>query len=215
MHVARGNPMRDMPTHRRLAAGVLVGAAVVGVGIGSALALTRTRTPTFRPQPLTAQATWRAGARRAPEFRLRDQMGRVVSLASERGRVLLLTFLDSRCRQECPIEGRLLAQTERALGAASRSELVVVSVDPWADTARSARAFATKSGWTKWRWLFGTQAELQRVWKSYGVGVLRTPKDITHSAVLYVIDRDGFERAAYLMPFAPRDLAANVRSLLA
>lgn len=206
--------MRDAVARRRLAVGVLVVAAVVGAGIGSALALTRAgKTPAS--QPLRAQATWRAGQRRAPDFRLRDQTGRVVSLAAERGRVVVLTFLDSRCRQECPIVGRLLAQTQRALGGATRSELVVVSVDPWADTARSARAFAAKSGWTHWRWLLGTEAQLRPVWKRYGVGVLRTPRDITHTAVLYVIDGSGYERAAYLVPFSPRDLAADVRSLLA
>src|SRR5438093_955729 len=86
------------------------------------------------PAPaLHAQATWPAGARRAPDFRLRDQAGRPMTLSSQRGRVVLLTFLDSHCTQECPIQGRLLAGVQRRLGARTRVALVVVTVDPWAD----------------------------------------------------------------------------------
>ncbi len=206
--------MREALARRRLAAGVLVAAAVIGVGIGSALALTRARsTPAL--QRLRAQATWRSGERRAPDFRLRDQTGHVASIDSERGRVIALTFLDSHCRQACPIEGRLLAQTERAVGAGTRFGVVVVSIDPWADTTRSARVFAAKSRWTHWQWLLGSEAQLRPVWNSYHIGVLKTPRDIAHSAVVYLIDGNGFERAAYLIPFSSRDLAADVRSLLA
>lgn len=203
--------MRDGTGRRWLVPAVLGVAVAVGFGIGSVLALTRGQASAV--QPLHAQATWRAGARRAPDFRLRDQTGNVVSLASERGRVVLLTFLDSHCRQECPIEGRLLARTQQALGRVTGSELLVVSVDPWADTARSARAFAAKSRWRNWRWLLGTQSQLRPVWRRYAVGVLKTPKDIVHTAVVYVIDGSGFMRGAYLVPFSPQDVAADMRSL--
>ncbi|HEX7525396.1 MAG TPA: hypothetical protein VF327_03765, partial [Gaiellaceae bacterium] len=58
---------------------------------------------------LHGQATWAPGARPAPQFALRDQRGRVVSLSALRGRTVVLTFLDSLCRQACPVEGKLLA----------------------------------------------------------------------------------------------------------
>lgn len=204
--------MLEALVRHRLAIGVLLAAAAAGTAIGAALALTRSRTPAVAP-PLRARVTWAAGERRAPDFRLRDQTGRVASLAAERGHAVLLTFLDSHCRQECPVEGHLLAVTQRALGAAGNSKLVVISVDPWADTSRSARAFAVRSHWNNWRWFFGSQAQLRPVWKRYGVGVLKTPRDIAHTAVVYAIDPRGFERALYLVPFSPRDVALEVRSL--
>src|SRR5205823_6529575 len=117
---------------------------------------------------LRAQASWPAGAKRAPDFRLRDQTGRQITLSSERGRVVLLTFLDSHCKQECPIEGRLLASVQRRLAARTRADLLVVTVDPWADTGRSARVFAAKSRWRgSWHWLLGTPAQLKPVWADY------------------------------------------------
>jgi len=190
--------------------------AAGGAGIGGALAVLRDRsTPVLAAAPaLHAQATWPSGAKRAPTFRLRDESGRQWTPSDDRGRPILLTFLDSHCTSECPVQGGLLADVQRRLGAHSRADLVVVSVDPWADTARSARAFAAEARWRgRWRWLLGTASELKPVWTAYTVAVRRTPTDINHTAVLYLIDQHGFQRAAYLVPFAPADVAADVRRL--
>lgn len=185
-------------------------AVVVGGSAGIALALTL-RTPATAPA-FNAQATWAAGAKPAPGFRLHDQTGRPLALSSLRGRTLLVTFLDSRCTRECPVEGRQLAAIARRMGRGV--DVVVVSVDPWADTAASARAFAAKAHWSfRWHWLLGTRAELRPVWASYAVGVKRTPSDIVHTIVLYVVDRNGWQRAAYLLPFDPPKVAADVRRI--
>ena len=200
----------------RILAALIAAATVAGVGIGAALALVRDRSaPVLAAAPaLHAQATWPAGDKRAPDFRLRDQAGRLVTLSSQRGHVVLLTFLDSRCQQECPIQGRLLATVQRRLGVGSRARVLVVTVDPWADTKRSARAFAAKSHWTgSWHWLLGTARQVKPVWADYDVGVLRMPTDVNHTAVLFLIDRSGFQRAAYLVPFSPADVVADVRGL--
>jgi len=199
----------------RVLVALIAAAAASGIGIGAALAFVHGRSaPALDAAPaLHAQATWPAGAKRAPDFRLRDQSGRLTTLSSERGRVILLTFLDSRCKQECPIEGRLLANVQRRLGRDTHADVLVVSVDPWADTGQSASAFAAKSHWRDWRWLLGAPAQLRPVWASYAVGVRRTPTDVNHTAVLYLIDPHGFQRAAYLVPFSPADVAADVRGL--
>ncbi len=201
-----------------LFAALLATAAAVGAGIGAALALAHGRSAhTLAAAPaLHAQATWPAGAKRAPDFRLRDQAGRLRTLSADRGRVVLLTFLDSHCTQECPIQGKLLAGVQRRLAAGTRAELLVVTVDPWADTGRSARAFAAESRWSAgWHWLLGTPAQLRPIWAEYAVAVRRTPSDVNHTAVLYLIDPTGFERAAYLVPFSPTDVATDVRRLAA
>lgn len=161
---------------------------------------------------LSAQAQWPAGARAAPEPRLRDQTGRIVSLRDQR-RVVLLTFLDSRCHSSCPVEGRMLASVARRLPPRLRPELVVVSVDPWGDTPASARRFVVKSGWKgPWHWVLGTPGALRPVWSAYEIGVRRTRTDIVHSLVLYVVVR-GDERAAYLFPIAPKAVAFDIRLL--
>ena len=187
----------------------------VGVGIALASSSGRTHRAAVTPAPrLSAQERWPAGARAAPEPRLPDQTGRLVTLRRER-RVVLLTFLDSRCRSSCPVEGRMLASVARRLPPRLRPELVVVSVDPWADSPASARHFVVKSGWSgRWHWLLGTPTTLRPVWSAYQIGVQRTKTDVVHSLVLYVVVR-GYERAAYLFPIAPKNVAGDIRLLAA
>jgi protein SCO1/2 len=197
-------------------------ALVVGAGGGAALrVLLGNGTAAARPvlPALHGQAVWPEGARRAPDFVLRDQSGTAVSLASLRGRPVLLTFLDSQCKSSCPIEGRQLGSILRRLPAAQRPALVVVSVDQAGDTPagiRHALANWRLNGPWPVHWLNArTHAQLASVWRSYGVRVVPTTNDIVHSLALYLIDRRGYERTAYLFPFLPgfvqRDLGRLAR----
>jgi cytochrome oxidase Cu insertion factor (SCO1/SenC/PrrC family) len=192
-------------------------AAVAGVAIGVALhsRLTGIASADAAAVPaLHGQATWSAGRRAAPAFALRDQRGRRVTLASLRGRTIALTFLDSLCKEACPLEGRMLASAIEQVRAPSRPRLLVVSVDPRGDTPRSiARAART------WRlppgtiWLLGTRTQLKRVWDAYQITVDAGSGDVIHSTAVYLLDKRGYERAGFLMPFAPGLVAADFRVL--
>ena len=148
-------------------------------------------------------------------MRLRDQNRRWVSLRGERGRPVLLTFLNSYCRQACPVEGKLLGELWRQRAARFDPVLLVVSVNPWQDTPRSVRRFmAEKVGWGgRWHWLLGTPRLLRRIWRDYGIDVQRGSADIGHGAALYVIDSRGFERRGYLVPFTPTTVLADLRAI--
>ena len=162
---------------------------------------------------LHGDAVWGAGARPAPPVRLRNQDGRMTTLAALRGRVLLVTFMDSHCTTECPVEGHQLAVVQRSFAPARRPEIVVVSVNP-ADTAQSARRFARRRGWGGgWQWLMGSAPELRRLWRAYGIEVDPTSHDIVHSAALYIVDPRGDERSGYVAPFLPKLVIADVRAL--
>ena len=193
-------------------------AATLGVAIGLGAALIRSsHAPAAQPelQPLAAQATWPAGAKRAPAFSLRDQTGRALSLNALRGHAVLLTFLDSVCKKECPIEGRALRDVQQNLRTTG-AVTVVVSVDPWADTRASAISFAHKSKWEgTWYWLLGSRARLAPVWRAYSIGVKRERGDIAHSVVLYLIDSRGYLRAGYLFPFSTSTVVHDVHSVTA
>jgi protein SCO1/2 len=162
---------------------------------------------------LYGQATWKEGAVHAPVFRLRDQHGRRVSLASFRGRPVVIAFMDSLCTAECPLEAAQLAAAIRPLPARARPRLVVVSVD-LADTPATVAAAARK--WhlpDGFEWLLGTRAELAPVWRAYGIEVKVTKGDILHSDAFYVVDRNGDERAGFLSPFVPGLLTRDLRTL--
>jgi protein SCO1 len=190
----------------RLAGGVLVVAAVLGIA-GGVLLRARDASPAA-PAALPdfhGQGTWRSGVRPAPDFALHDQNGALVSLHSLRGRPVLLTFLDSQCTTRCPIEGRQLGSVLRRLPAADRPTIVVVSVDRAGDTPEGIRHALAKwhlaGPWTI-HWLnASSRGRLAAVWRLYSVTVEPTSNDIVHSLALYLIDRRGDERTAYLFPF--------------
>ena len=202
---------------RRWYAVSVAAAAAVGIAIGVAfharLAGSAAAGPTAGPA-LHGQATWGAGRRAAPAFALRDQHGRVVTIASLHGRSIALTFLDSLCKESCPIEGRILASAIRQVGGAARPQLLVVSVDPGGDTPRSVARAARE-----WKlpadtiWLFGTHAQLKPVWDAYQITVDPVSGDIVHSTAVYLLDKRGYERAGFLMPFVPGLVADDFRVL--
>jgi protein SCO1 len=204
---------------RRWYAVSIAAAATVGIAIGVAFhsRLSGSAAADAIAVPaLHGQATWAAESRAAPRFALRDQRGRRVTLASLRGRSIALTFLDSLCKEACPIEGQMLASSIGQVGAAARPQLVVVSVDPGGDTPQTV-AHAMR----KWRlpagtiWLLGTHAQLKRVWDAYQITVDPVSGDIVHSTAVYLLDKRGYERAGFLMPFVPGLVADDLRLLAA
>jgi len=193
-------------SHRRAVPLLAAAAAAAGIVGGVAFELLQ-RTHAAAPAlpELNGQAVWAAGARPAPDFSLRDQNGALVSLHGLRGRTVLLAFLDSQCHSSCPIVGRQLGSVLRRLPAASRPALLVVSVDQKGDTPAGIRTALRKwrlAGAWPVHWVNApTHAQLARVWKRYGIVVQPTTNDIVHSLALYLIDRRGDERTAYLFPF--------------
>jgi cytochrome oxidase Cu insertion factor (SCO1/SenC/PrrC family) len=192
------------------AAVVLVAAGMIGAAAGAAghllLGASRSAAVVTARFGMEGQAAWAAGARVAPPIdTLRDQTGRPFSLASLRGHPVALAFFDSHCDQECPLEGRELAAAESALPAVERPILVAVSVNPLdtpASAAQAARAWRL-AGVAPWHWLMGSRAELAPVWREYHIYVgAGKGGDIPHTEALILIDRHGYERSAYLYPFA-------------
>lgn len=196
---------------------VLASAAAAGALIG--IAIHRQTAAPLRAQGLSGyrgQAIWPAGARPAPDFALPDQSGRRTELASLRGRPLILAFMDSRCHQQCPLEGRALAAALSRTPPALRPVLLVVSVDPWADTPHSARAAIRRwglAGMASWHWLLAPRARLARVWSAYRIEVRRARGDILHTDAIYLIDARGFERAGMVYPFLPTWIGDDLRAM--
>lgn len=194
---------------------VSIGAAA---GLGAALyhgTGTTAASPAVPPRPLEAQVRWAAGEKPAPRFALQDERDRRLSLQALRGRVVLLTFLDSVCKRACPLEGRTLADVEAKIGS-SGATVAVVSVDPWSETRGTVHRFARRMHWVgRWHWFLGSVAALRPVWRAYGVGVRRVPDDVVHSLVTYLIDGRGDLRAGYMYPFRTAAVVRDVRMLAA
>jgi cytochrome oxidase Cu insertion factor (SCO1/SenC/PrrC family) len=201
-----------------------VAAIAVGAGAGAAFALTHRGRASQKASPVTERANvvWPAAKRRAPDFALRDQTGAPISLRADRGRVVILTFIDPLCTTLCPLEAKTLDRVEQQLSGAARPAVVAVSVNPYGDARRYFRADARK--WrlgSSWRWAVGSRAQLSRVWKAYSIAVrIRrfraagvTTHQVDHTEAAYVIDGNGFERALFVYPFSAGDVESTVRRL--
>ena len=71
------------------------------------------------------------GHRAAPQFSLTDQNGHSVTSSSLRGKLILITFLDPVCSDECPIIANQLALADREIGSlAQRVEIVAIDSNP-------------------------------------------------------------------------------------
>ncbi len=187
-----------------------------------AVPLHRSSTTLPRSGPRPRGFTWPAGARPAPDFRLRTQSGTPISLQTERGHVVILAFLDPVCRNLCPLEAAVIGRIEREFGARTRPDVVAVSVNPWGDGRRhllqDIRKWDVGPAWT---WAVGSHESLARVWKAYGIGVIaKTVRvagvdvhEISHTEAIYILDGHGSERQLYPYPFTASSVVKSIRQL--
>ncbi len=148
-----------------------------------------------------------AGPGKASEFSLTSLSDRPLSLSSFRGKVVVLSFFDSRCDDICPVLERELTDAMAALskkGEADQVEFVTVNTDPLATSLSStAPAERPMVGTKDWQYLTGSLQALDSVWKSYGITVeaQASTDTVSHTDAMYFIDKTGSLRAE-ATPFA-------------
>ncbi len=157
------------------------------------------------------------GATDAPDFTLTDGVtGRAVTLSSQRGQIVALTFLYTNCPDVCPLTATRFrsAQTELQ-GDAGRVTFIAVSVDPDGDTPQAVQTFSAAHGLaSNWFYLVGGRAQLSPVWASYGIGVQAGSTTVTHNDAVYLIDKNGRERVLLHSEDLGTDLTNDLRALL-
>ena len=133
----------------------------------------------------------------APNFTLTSQDGRQVSLASLRGKVVLLSFLDPVCTTDCPVIASEMRVADGLLGSkAADAELVSVVANPTYTSLAYTRAFDVQEGLNtvpNWLYLTGTISQLATVWHDFGVEVEDLPAGAmaAHDDIAFVISAKG------------------------
>jgi protein SCO1/2 len=145
------------------------------------------------------------------EFGLRDERGHVVRLRDLRGRPAVVTFLYTTCRDTCPLTAQQIRAALDDLG--TDVPVIAVSVDPAGDTPARARAFNVRQGMAgRMRWVLGTTAQLQRIWRAYGVAPQTAQSE--HSASTVVLDGRGRQRVGFATSvLTPEGLAHDIGAL--
>lgn len=186
--------------------GVIAGLAVVA---GAALAKPYSARGSLIDPPVPAQ-----------DFTLTDGQGASWRLSDQQGKLVLMFFGYTTCPDICPATLGTLQQLRRRLGAqAGDVQVVFVTVDPQRDTPDRIGKYAAAFDPT-FAALTGSEAELEPVWKAYGVwravnenaggaGYL-----VDHSTRTYLIDRAGNLRATYSFGAPLEDLVQDMRHFL-
>jgi len=155
-------------------------------------------TATPQADPLIARAI--AGEsmavnRPAPDFHLVSQSGQPVSLATLRGTVTLLTFLDPRCVAACPVATELKEAGTLLGGADGQVRLVAIAASQlhysMADTQALNRADGLNAV-PNWLFLTGSAMQLQAAWGQYGIFVshMAPGSSSVMTDLVFVIDKD-------------------------
>ena len=130
-----------------------------------------------------------------PAFAVGSGNGARVSSDDLKGRAVAITFLDTQCREACPVIAAHMAQALRTIEADDRKRVVAlaITVDPNGDTPQRIEAFLRRyRALDLIRYVDGSVAELRLVWDSFDVLASHdTGESNMHSAPVRVYDPDG------------------------
>jgi protein SCO1 len=134
-----------------------------------------------------------------PDFALTGQDGRLVKLSDLRGKVVVLTFIYTRCPMPdfCPLMDRKFSELAQHLSAfpkrAKEIKLLSLSFDPENDTPEVLRKHAAVRGATPplWSYAVASHEELARIAPRLGLFFGPDGKDIAHNLCTAIIDRQG------------------------
>lgn len=156
------------------------------------------------------------------QAQLISSAGKGFTLASLRGKVIVLSDMMTLCQETCPLDTANIVAAARAVdkaGLADKVEFVSLTIDPERDTIPQLTAFRRLYAPAPANWVVATASAptLTALWKSMGVYIQRTPDkppaprnwrtgrpltyDLTHSDEVFFIGADGHER--FLLEGAP------------
>ncbi len=147
--------------------------------------------------PPTYEGTELSGE--APNFSLADQNDSVVTLSDFRGKVVVLTFMDSTCQDTCPLTAAQLRQTYRQFDRNEANQVAFIGINVNSEANRIADVYEITKTWRldeipSWHFLTGSRQDLESIWRDYGIAVAPVPDEIMHTPGVFLIDQSGQKR---------------------
>ena len=152
-------------------------------------------------------------------FQLTDQAGQSVTDQNLKGRPTLIFFGFTHCPDVCPTSLFEISEVLRAMGKdADKVNAVFISVDPERDTPATMKDYLSSFD-PHLEGLSGDPAETAKVITSYRVYAKKVPtKDgdytMDHTALIYLMDRDGHFVAPFNMKRSPEEAAKDLKRYL-
>jgi protein SCO1/2 len=152
-------------------------------------------------------------------FQLTDQAGRIVTEKDLQGRPTLVFFGFTHCPDVCPTSLFEISEVLKAMGKdADRVNAYFVSVDPERDTHEAMKDYLSSFD-PHLKGLTGDPGAVAKVISGFRVYARKVPlKDgdytMDHTALIYLMDRDGRFVAPFNLKRTPEDAAADLKRYL-
>lgn len=149
-------------------------------------------------------------------FRLTDQNGAVVTDSDVKGKPSLVFFGFTHCPDVCPTTLFDISEIFRTLGAdAGRANALFITVDPERDTPESMKTYLSSFD-PHLRGLTGDQAAVEGAIKVYRAYAKKVPTPdgsytMDHTALVYLMDKNGQFVAPFSLKRRPEEAAADLR----
>ena len=152
-------------------------------------------------------------------FQLTDQTGQTVTDKSMQGRPSLIFFGFTHCPAVCPTTLFEISEVLKAMGKdADRVNAYYISVDPERDTQTAMKEYLSSFD-PRLKGLTGNTEEIAKVLSEYRVYAKKVPlKDgdytMDHTALIYLMDRDGKFVSPFNINRKPEDAASDLKQYL-
>ena len=152
-------------------------------------------------------------------FQLTDQNGKAFTEKNLKGKPTLIFFGYTHCPDVCPTSLFEISEVLRALGSdADKVNAVFISVDPERDTPTTMKDYLSSFD-PHLAGLSGDPAETAKVLTAYRVYAKKVPtKDgdytMDHTALIYLMDRDGRFVSPFNLKRSPEEAAADLKRYL-
>lgn len=202
------------------------GIASCALGLGLVLALpAMASTDGTADLGLDREAALRASqaaiGRKVGEHILLNREGQPVSLASFRGKPLLVSFIYTGCFQVCPTTTRSLQETveglQKSVGS-NQFSVISIGFNQPADSPQALKAFATQYGIRQpnWEFLSPPSAIVPALAQDFGFVFEATPAGFDHVLQVSILDAQGrIVRQVYGESLVPSELGEPLKMLLA
>jgi protein SCO1 len=152
-------------------------------------------------------------------FQLTDQGGQAVTEQNLQGRPTLIFFGFTHCPDVCPTSLFEISEVLRAMGKdADRVNAFFISVDPERDTAVAMKDYLSSFD-PHLKGLTGSPDQMAKMISAYRVYARKVPlKDgdytMDHTALTYLMDRDGKFVSPFNLDRKPQQAAADLEHYL-
>ena len=162
---------------------------------------------------------WQTASGIGGPFKLIDQNGKPITDADIKGRPFLIFFGYTHCPDVCPTTLFDVSEVMRALGEdADRAGALFITVDPERDTPAVMKDYLSSFD-PRLRGATGDRTAIDAAEKAYRVYAKKVPAEngeysMDHTALVYLMDKQGRFVAPFSLKRRPEDAAADLRRYL-